>query len=478
MLLFALTVVGPVYAAKLQPETTVLITKAEEDAFKKLKSDEERKQFEKQFWEKRDPTPATPENEYRDEIKKRIKDVGNALRRNDAWETDMGQTLVLLGPPAKVLSGAERTNQAEATWYPEAEEGSGRESDTASAEAQGEAKRTFIYTSLPSGVSSGETQVEFLQVRNRWSFKESKTSKDLLEKVRANELTRFAQGKGSAAPAAPATPQAAKPAAPAQPAAPMISAEMKSALDATSSGTAPSGVTLSSKTGTFQTSTGEIFGTVAVNATGAAAGAKTGIRVTDTAGKVVHEAELPFEATGETAGYFQTNFPVPAPGDYTVAVVVANGSQSGGMKQSITVPDGSKFNASSLILARKFTTLTEAKPEKEPYTFGKIKVHPTLDGAFAKSEDLIIVYEVYNPQIDTATGKPNLEAQYSFEREGGKPKKTPPAPPNGLLTGKKMTISTSYPLQTFAAGKYKLNVEITDKATGEKITRVGEFEVQ
>ena len=473
-LFLALTVVAPVFAAKPQSETSVLMTRAEQETYRNLKSDDERKKFESDFWEKRDPTPGTPENEYREEIKKRVKDVAAAMRRNDAWETDMGQILVLLGPPAKVLSGAERANEAEATWYPEGEEGGSRDSGT-SAATQGESKRTFIYTGLPSGVSTGETKVEFLQVRNRWSFKETKVAQDLLEKARVNEMNRFAQGQTPTTPAAPAVPAA--PAAVPQPATPTVSAEMKTALDSTVSGTAPNAVAITSIADAFQTSTGEIFATVAVNSAAAAAGAKTAVRVIDSTGKVIHEAEVPFEAAGEAPGYFQTKVPIPSPGDYTVALVVANGSQAGGMKHSITIPDSTKFEASSIILAKKFSQLPEPKPEKEPYTFGKIKVHPAVDGVFAKADDLIVVYEVYNPQIDAATGKPNLEVVYSFEREG-KAKKTPAAPPNGLVTGNKMTISTSYALQTFAAGKYKFVAEITDKASGAKIVRDAEFEIQ
>jgi GWxTD domain-containing protein len=479
MLLLAFVIVVPAYAAKLEPETSVLMTTAENDAYKKLKNDDERKNFEKEFWDKRDPTPGTAENEYRDEIKQRIKDVAKAMRRNDAWETDMGRTLILLGPPAKTQAGADKPNEAEATWYPEPEEG-GRSADTGTTATQGEAKRIFLYQTLPAGVATGETKVEFLQVRNRWSFRETKKSQDLLEKARVNELTRLAKmresGQTTSPQAAPIT-QAA-PVTPQQPAVVPVTPEVKAALDATAGGTAPTAVTFESVADSFQTSAGEIFATVAVNTSAASPTSKTGIRVVDSTGKVVHEAELPFTTAGETAGYFQTKVPIPAPGEYNVALVLANGTEIGGTKHTLTVPDATKFNASSIILSKKFTQLPEAKPEKEPYTFGKIKVYPNINGAFTKADDLIVVYEVYNPQIDAATSKPNLEAVYTFEREGGKPKKTPPAAPNGLVTGKKMTISTSYPLQTFAAGKYKLNVEITDKATGEKAVREAAFEVQ
>src|SRR5215831_9687844 len=41
-----------------------IMTPEEEKEFKALKTDDERAAFAKTFWEKRDPTPGTPENEY------------------------------------------------------------------------------------------------------------------------------------------------------------------------------------------------------------------------------------------------------------------------------------------------------------------------------------------------------------------------------------------------------------------------------
>ena len=44
-----------------------IIDPEEERAFKGLKTDEERENFIEQFWLRRDPTPDTPDNEYRDD---------------------------------------------------------------------------------------------------------------------------------------------------------------------------------------------------------------------------------------------------------------------------------------------------------------------------------------------------------------------------------------------------------------------------
>src|SRR5881396_3735502 len=59
-----------------------IMTDDEEKEWKKLRTDEERAAFVKAFWDKRDPTPGTPENEYQavfwkkaEEADKRFKSI-------------------------------------------------------------------------------------------------------------------------------------------------------------------------------------------------------------------------------------------------------------------------------------------------------------------------------------------------------------------------------------------------------------------
>src|SRR5579883_3332005 len=56
----------------LNEEVVYIITDEEKKAFKQLQNDEEREQFVEQFWLRRDPTPDTEENEYREEHYRRI----------------------------------------------------------------------------------------------------------------------------------------------------------------------------------------------------------------------------------------------------------------------------------------------------------------------------------------------------------------------------------------------------------------------
>jgi GWxTD domain-containing protein len=81
------------------------IQPVEKDVFLKLANDRDRDVFVETFWKQRDPTPGTPENEYKDELVKRFKYCnefyGRATTR-EGWKTDMGRIHMILGPPASI----------------------------------------------------------------------------------------------------------------------------------------------------------------------------------------------------------------------------------------------------------------------------------------------------------------------------------------------------------------------------------------
>src|SRR3990172_5288629 len=60
------------YKKWLQEDVLYILTGEEKEAFLHLNSDEEREQFIEQFWLRRDPTPDTVENEFREEHYRRI----------------------------------------------------------------------------------------------------------------------------------------------------------------------------------------------------------------------------------------------------------------------------------------------------------------------------------------------------------------------------------------------------------------------
>ena len=79
-----------------------IITDREKDVFLSLGTVEERNRFIEAFWRKRDPNPATPANEYKDEHYRRIDHANTFLGREtfrEGWRTDRGRYYILLGEP-------------------------------------------------------------------------------------------------------------------------------------------------------------------------------------------------------------------------------------------------------------------------------------------------------------------------------------------------------------------------------------------
>lgn len=82
-----------------------IILPVEKDVFLKLTSDRDRDIFIETFWKQRDPTPGTPENEYRDEHLRRFQHANKFYGRGttrEGWQTDMGRIYIILGPPASI----------------------------------------------------------------------------------------------------------------------------------------------------------------------------------------------------------------------------------------------------------------------------------------------------------------------------------------------------------------------------------------
>jgi GWxTD domain-containing protein len=84
-----------------------LMTDEEEKAWKKLSSDAEATAFIDLFWARRDPTPGTKRNEFREEFANRVRyaDAAFEEKRNRGALTDRGQVYIVLGPPESGTRG-------------------------------------------------------------------------------------------------------------------------------------------------------------------------------------------------------------------------------------------------------------------------------------------------------------------------------------------------------------------------------------
>src|SRR3984885_3555897 len=89
----------------LDEDVRYIITDEERQSFKRLKTDEERQQFVEQFWLRRDPTPDTEENEYKEEHYRRIAYANDHYASGiPGWKTDRGMIYIKYGPPDEIDS--------------------------------------------------------------------------------------------------------------------------------------------------------------------------------------------------------------------------------------------------------------------------------------------------------------------------------------------------------------------------------------
>ncbi|MDW7759754.1 MAG: GWxTD domain-containing protein [Acidobacteriota bacterium] len=110
------------YKKWLEEEVVYIITSIEKEVFLKLQSDRERDMFIEAFWKQRDPTPGTPDNEFRTEHYRRISHANRYLGRETprpGWRTDRGRIYIILGEPGEIqrFDGSSGVYAAEIWFY-------------------------------------------------------------------------------------------------------------------------------------------------------------------------------------------------------------------------------------------------------------------------------------------------------------------------------------------------------------------------
>ena len=93
------------YRTWLNQDVVWIITDEESRAFKNLSNDEERDAFIEQFWLRRNPTPDSPENEFREEHYRRIAYANEHFAAGKpGWKTDRGHIYIAFGKPDSIDS--------------------------------------------------------------------------------------------------------------------------------------------------------------------------------------------------------------------------------------------------------------------------------------------------------------------------------------------------------------------------------------
>jgi hypothetical protein len=188
-------------------------------------------------------------------------------------------------------------------------------------------------------------------------------------------------------------------------------------------------------------------------------------------------------------------------GEYDVFVVVKDQStgdkkqvaSTGLLRRKLTVPDftTTELMTSSVLLGeidQLPSALNATQQRENPYTFGVMKVTPTMTGKFPKTGELALIFWIYGAGTDAITRRPNLTVDYNFYQKNadGTEKyfnKTAPQDLNATTLPAEMDVTTglpgvmSVPMMVFPAADYRLEIKVNDKAAGKTVTQNLTFSV-
>jgi hypothetical protein len=165
------------------------------------------------------------------------------------------------------------------------------------------------------------------------------------------------------------------------------------------------------------------------------------------------------------------------------------------LKQPLDVPSyaSGELTTSTVILAERVDQLSAPIPPEQqserPYAFGATEIIVSPDHKFKKSQELIVLLQIYNPTVSPEK-KFNLEATYTFYRqEAGAEKRFNSTEPQTFTSenvggagfdpagNAAIQAGQGIPLQSFPEGPYRLEIKITDKLSSKAVTQNVNFTV-
>src|SRR5204863_2430420 len=170
---------GDTYHAWINSDVAYIISDEERAAWKQLGTADERDQFIEQFWLRRDPSPDTPENEYKEEHYRRIAYANEHFAAGiPGWKTDRGRMYIMYGPPDSTDS-----HPSGGTYNRTPEEGGGTTSTYPF--------ETWRYRYL-EGIGT-EIEIEFVDdcMCGKYELTMDRSKKDALLNVPGVGLTRY-----------------------------------------------------------------------------------------------------------------------------------------------------------------------------------------------------------------------------------------------------------------------------------------------
>lgn len=502
--------VGETYKKWLDQDVKWIITGEELQAFKQLSNDEERDNFIEQFWARRDPTPDTVENEFKEEHYRRIAYANEHFPAGKAgWRTDRGRIYVVWGPPDEIES-----HPSGGTYNREIDEGGGTTSTYPF--------ERWRYRYL-EGIGN-EVILEFVDscMCNDYKLSIDPNEKDALLNVPGAGLTMYEQmgitnksdritskygydpwGRGGASSkmfdrlelmakinsAPPVKFKDLEEVVSHKISYNLMPFDVRTDFVRVTGDTVlvPVTIQLKNKDITYTMKEGVQHGVVNIFG-----------RVTTMTGRIAQTFEDTvirdfsqemFQRDVEGASIYWKALPL-RPGRYRMDIVLkdVNGDRKGTWTRGILVPEYTedKLASSSLILADLMEKVAAKTVGAGNFVIGQTKVRPRVEPAdgkpasFKKAQRLNVWMQVYNLAIDEKTKKPSATIEYEVinaQTNQSVLKSTESSTELGNV-GEQLTLEKTMALANLDPGLYRLSIKVNDNVSKQTINPSARFVVE
>jgi len=502
------------YRKWLDEDVRWIISDEEKSAFMQLSNDEERDQFIEAFWQRRDPTPDTEENEFKEEHYRRIAYANEHYAAGiPGWKTDRGRMYIVFGPADEIES-----HPSGGSYERPMDEGGGQTS-------------TFPFEQWRYRYLEGigqEVIIEFVDtcMCGDYHITMDRSEKDALkytpnagltlyeEMGMASKASRFTNGGIEQLGQSPFSnnlqtkefdrlEQFAKlQAAPAvkfkdleevvrhKITVNLMPFDVRADFVKVTSDTVlvPVTIQIKNRDVTFQNKDGVERGTVNIFG-----------RVTTLTGKIVQtfedtvQVDVPVELlpkTAENSSVYWKALPLRiSQNRYRLDVVVkdVNGDRTGSWSHAIQIPDFSedKLSSSTLIIADQMEPVATKNVGTGNFVIGTTKVRPRVapsDGkpiSFKRNQKLNFWMQVYNLSVDEKTHKPSATIEYNVTDANHKAViHTVESTDTMGNVGDQVTLQKTLSAANLPPGLYKIEIKVNDNLSKQSVDPTATFAVE
>jgi len=496
------------YKKWLSDEVPYIISDTERAAFKKLATDDEREAFIENFWERRNPNPGSPENEYKEEYYRRIAYSNEHYASGiPGWKTDRGRIYIMYGPADEIDShpsggsyerpqsegGGETSTYPFEDWRYRYIDGIGENIilEFVDTTMTGEYRLTMdpgekdallhvpgagLTMAEQMGMTKGGSKMDRFNRTDGMTVGQSLggqpesmeefTRLDLYSKIFQPPPIKFKDLKAVVTSRLSAN---------------LLPFDARTDFIRVTDQTVLTPITVQIANGDlqFQNKDGvmhavlDVFGEIT----------SLGGHIVNTFERsmVLDVPEHEFQHYQNQKSVYQEAVPL-SPGRYKLSLVLKDdlNGHMGSEEIGITVPGFAedKLTHSTLILADQILPLPTSQVGTGPFVIGGTKVRPSVNNTFTRDQRLGIYMQVYNLGIDDKTHKPSLDVQYEVDKDGKPLLDQPEDPSNLKKASQQFTVIKTMGLNGLTPGKYSVQIKVTDNVKKQSFSQTAPFELR